>query len=93
VPGPDSSTDAGTDVSDRCHADFHHMGTSACSSAWPAGEMCLARCTFCQPMRGSGGECVCDGTRWVCPTDTVCSIGGCTGLDTLHSAPVPADCH
>ncbi len=90
--GPQDGGDAAVSPGARCHGDFHHAATAACTGVYPAGQPCTARCTFCMPQRGSGGECVCDGAMWVCPGDFSPPDAGCTSSQVYHTAAVPSDC-
>jgi|GEM_PF-3587790 len=83
--------------STACHP-FRVSGahSGACPPVVDYGAACTERCLACMPTGpdggpglGSGDPCVCDGTRWVCPSD---SAGTCPTNSTCWIAGAPPAC-
>lgn len=87
---PASSTDATADVADTttptdatdarpqvCTLDAPSE-VPVCDFAFPA-QPCTEKCATCRhPADKLWGPCICDGTKWVCMTDTDCGFTAAT---------------
>lgn len=101
----DTATDTSADASSTpcpggtaCHP-FRVTGThgGACPSVVFFGTACSDRCLACNPTGpdggpgfGTGDPCVCDGTRWVCPSDSALT---CALNTTCWLAGPPPACN